>query len=76
MTITVWPNGLGCDVRSGRLCIEVWEHGGCRRLVSDDSLTGWAGTHYTRFERGSLEEMAQAALESWWNRRHEWLECE
>lgn len=76
MQVKLWPNRLGADVTSGRLRIEVWEHGGCRRLVADDSITGFSGTHYNRVPRGTFEEMAAAAVESWNTRRHEWKECE
>lgn len=76
MKIKIWQNGLGCVVTSGRLIIEVWEHGGVQRQVRDNSLCGVRGTHYTKVPKGTLEEMAAAALDAWKNRKNTWQECE
>lgn len=77
MTITPWPSRCGVTVRRGRLRLEVFEHGGCTRLISDAAaLTGYRGTHYARVPRGDYATMAQAALTSWDTERDTWTECE
>lgn len=76
MTIQNWPNGLGAMVNTGRLHIEIWEHGGVRRCVSDESLTGYTGTHYAKVARDTIENMAKAAVELWKSNPNAWTECE
>ena len=77
MKIRIWPNKLGVDVTQGRLRLEVWHHGGCTRLVPDNSITGYRGTHWLKLETmAPLEQLAAAAVDAWKNRRSEWRECE
>ena len=75
MRVTLWPNNLGADVQCGRLRLELWEHGGVRRLLPDNSVTGYYGTHWTDVPRGTFEDMAAAAVESWKHNRKAWKEC-
>jgi hypothetical protein len=74
--ITIWPNGLGADVTSGRIHLEVWEHGGIARMVPDRSPTGLAATHHTTVPKAPLETMAHAAIEAWKSDRSRWLACD
>lgn len=76
MKVEIWPNKLGANVRQGRLMLEVWYHGGIRRCVSDNSLCGFTGTHYTRVAQGTLEEMAAAGVASWNQSQSTWSECQ
>lgn len=76
MKIKVWESKMGCDVRQGRLFLEVWCHGGVSRLVKDNtSPTGYFKTHWVDVSRGTWEEMAAAAVESWRTNRQAWQEC-
>lgn len=75
LKIEVWPNGLGCDVRRGRLWIEIWEHGGVSRVVADNTICGGSRTHWSQVERGTFEQMAEAAVESWKTTPGAWQEC-
>lgn len=76
MKITPWPSRMGANVKCGRLRLEVWEHGGVTRVVPDDSICGFRGTHYNRVPEAGLLVMAAAAVESWRNDRNSWKECE
>lgn len=72
--ITPWPNSLGWTIRQGRLRIELWNDGRVQRLVPDDSLTGYRGTHFSQVPiTDRVETMATAAVTSW--RRGGWEEC-
>lgn len=76
MKITVSASGATADVKSGRLRLTVWRHGGVTRVVPDSSLCGCVGTHYTRVPAGTWEEMAAAAVASWKTDRGSWSPCE
>lgn len=76
MTITKWGGKCGVTVKSGRLHLEVWDHGGVTRCVHDESLCGYRGTHHTKVEKGKFEEMAQRAVDKWKNNRTAWEPCE
>lgn len=77
MKFKTWPNSMGATIQHAGVTIEVWLHGGARRIVPDDSLTGYRGTHYSRVEPcRNLREMAIDALISWKTTRSLWSECE
>lgn len=76
MKIRMWPNKMGCRVTTGSLAIEVWIHGGLTRIVNDNSLCGFHGTHWAKIEPARLEEMAAKAISLWKNNPREWQECE
>ena len=77
ITVRIWPSKMGCDVRCRGLHLEVWEHGGVRRLVPDAGApTGHVGTHYARVDRADFETMARAAVALWREARGSWSPCE
>lgn len=73
MKVNVWHNNLGCDVRSGRLLLEVWEHGGIAHCERDDSACGYFVTHYSTIrakQDRSWQEQAELALAHWKHNRN------
>lgn len=76
MTIKTWPNGLGATLTSGRAMFEVWRDGRVDRVVKDDSLCGFHGTHYIRFNGNSIDALADQAIRSWKDDRASWTPCD
>lgn len=83
--VQVWPNGMGADVRIGRLRFEIWGHGGVTKVEIDGSVCGFSGTHWTKLTPPATDRkltadefaaLGEQAAESWRNRRNEWHECD
>jgi hypothetical protein len=73
---SIWPNGLGATITSGRLMIEVWYHGGATRCERDKTPCGFSGTHFARVASGTLEQMGAAAVDLWRTQPAAWTACE
>jgi hypothetical protein len=76
MKVKMWENGLGANVVSGRLFIEVWAHGGVTRCERDRSVCGYSGTHFARVAVDAIANMAEAAVNLWRNDPKAWTPCE
>lgn len=77
-----WPNRLGVNVIVNRIRFEIWNDGRFVRVVKDNSLCGYRGTHYLdcRDSHDPLperdEDKAALAYERWMQFRPLWKECE